>query len=218
MHGEGTGGGGALFVLLALWIAAGVFILSQDPFGTDEETVGAPGPTVQATEVDLEPTVAPTPTPEPPPPLPECEADACDEVVTRAELAQTFVRMFRLPVTTADFFTDDADVPQQTAINRFAAAGITSGCAENRFCPGDDVTRAQFATFLDRAMELPEADRDYFTDDSDIVHEPAINRLAAAGITSGCGEDRYCPDGRVTRGQLIRFLERAFSLTTEPAA
>ncbi len=223
MSGEGTGGGGALAALLALWIVAIAFIVAQDPlpFGEPEEAAETdPTPeTVAATEVVLEPpdlTAAPSPTPRPQ--LPECEGAACDEVVTRGELAGAFSQAFRLPVTTADFFVDDTDHPQQAAINRVAAAGITSGCEDGRFCPDGQVTRAQIATFLNRALALPEADRDYFSDDANLSHEGAINRVAAAGITSGCAEDRFCPDGLVTLGQLIRFLERALELDADPVA
>lgn len=216
MNGEGTGGGGALILLLALWIAAIVFIVSQDPFGSDDPVASDPTPTPQPSEI-VTPDPTPEPTPTPAPPLPECDGAECDAVVTRAELAAAFARAFRLPPTTIDYFTDDADVSQEPAINRVAAAGITSGCDEDRFCPDGEVTRGQFATFLHRAMDLPEADRDYFTDDDDLVHEGAINRLGAAGITSGCGEDRYCPDGNVTLRQLITFLERAFAMERDPA-
>ena len=220
MSGEGTGGGGALAVLLALWIGATALIVGERPFGDDNEEApvsASPTIVVEAEEVVVF-EASPEPSPTPAPELPECEGDACDAAVTRAELAEAFVRAFRLPVSTADYFTDDADVPQQAAINRVAAAGITTGCDEGRFCPDARVTRAQMATFLDRAVELPEADRDYFTDDAGLGHEGAINRLAAAGITTGCDEDRYCPDGIVTVGQLIRFLERALSIDAEPVA
>lgn len=36
-----------------------------------------------------------------------------------------------------------------------------------------------------------------------------INRLATAGITSGCGGVRYCPNLFVTREQMVAFLYRA---------
>lgn len=214
MSGEGTGGGGAIALLLALWVAATAFIVAQEPFGAPEESVAeGPTPVVEAEEVvvlDESPETTPEPTPRPR--LPECEGDACDASVTRAELAAAFARIFRLPVTTSDHFTDDDDTREQLAINRVAAAGITSGCGERRFCPDGAVTRAQMATFLDRALDLPDADRDYFTDDDDLGHEGAINRVAAAGLTVGCGESRYCPDGEVTFRQLITFLERALNL------
>lgn len=34
--------------------------------------------------------------------------------------------------------------------------------------------------------------------------------LEESGITSGCGNGKFCPDGLVTRGQMAAFLHRAF--------
>ncbi|MDH4309092.1 MAG: metallophosphoesterase [Acidimicrobiia bacterium] len=55
-----------------------------------------------------------------------------------------------------------------------------------------------------------------FIDDDGNVHESEIEAVAAAGITKGCNppdNDRYCPDGPVTRGQMATFLTRALTLT-----
>lgn len=90
--------------------------------------------------------------------------------------------------------------------------GITAGCGGERFCPDGRVTRAQMASFLSRALDLPATSQDYFTDDETNKHEANINRLRAAGITFGCSATRFCPDGIVTRGQMASFLARAFSL------
>ena len=40
----------------------------------------------------------------------------------------------------------------------------------------------------------------------------AIEALGAAGITSGCGQATFCPDGVVTRAQLAKFLANALGL------
>jgi hypothetical protein len=39
-----------------------------------------------------------------------------------------------------------------------------------------------------------------------------IEALNAAGITGGCGNGNYCPDGPVTRGQMAVFLSKALGL------
>ena len=89
--------------------------------------------------------------------------------------------------------------------------GISSGCAPELFCTNNAVTRGQMAAFLDRALDLPPTPHDFFDDDSDF--EISINRLAAAGITSGCATRRFCPDRTVTRGEMAAFLARAFDLS-----
>ena len=63
-----------------------------------------------------------------------------------------------------------------------------------------------------RALDLPAATRDYFTDDNDSQHEGDINRIAAAGITAGCTATRFCPRASVTREQMASFLARGFAV------
>jgi len=50
-----------------------------------------------------------------------------------------------------------------------------------------------------------------FVDDDGNIHEANIELIAAAGITVGCDavNHLYCPDGAVTRGQMVTFLIRA---------
>jgi hypothetical protein len=134
-----------------------------------------------------------------------------DGSVTRAQMATFLSRALHLAPTSRDYFRDDEGLTHEAAINRLAASGITVGCAADRFCPTGLVTRAQMATFLSRAFKLPPTSTDFFADDEGSTHEAAINRLAASGITGGCGSGRYCPSGVVTRGQMAAFLRRALT-------
>ncbi len=99
------------------------------------------------------------------------------------------------------------------AIVALVDAGVTEGCDSNSFCPNRPVTRGQMASFIARAMDLPPATGDHFTDDDADVHQDNINRLREAGITTGCGANSFCPDQPVTRGQMAVFLMRALNLT-----
>ena len=93
-----------------------------------------------------------------------------------------------------------------------ADSGITSGCGNGKFCPDGLVTRSQMASFISRAMSLPATSTDYFADDNGNKHEANINRLAASGITAGCGPGSFCPNGVVARDQMATFLVRARNL------
>jgi hypothetical protein len=55
------------------------------------------------------------------------------------------------------------------------------------------------------------AGSDVFWDDDGSTFEADIERLAAAGITTGCGDGRFCPNGYVTRGQMAAFMHRGLS-------
>ena len=128
--------------------------------------------------------------------------------VTREQMASFLVRALGLPPTGTDFFTDDQSSAHEADINRLAASGITGGCGPGRFCPTGTVTREQMASFLVRALGLPPTGTDFFTDDQSSAHEADINRLAASGITGGCGSTTFCPKSAVTREQMAAFLHR----------
>jgi hypothetical protein len=75
------------------------------------------------------------------------------------------------------------------------------------------------AAFLTRALGYTDAGTgDLFVDDDDSIFEPAIDKLATAGVTKGCNppvNDRFCPDAFVTREQMAAFLVRALGLTDD---
>ena len=57
-----------------------------------------------------------------------------------------------------------------------------------------------------------------FVDDDTSIHEEAIEAIAAAGITLGCGLRLYCPAEEMTRGQFASMMVRAFpDLTPDDA-
>lgn len=114
-------------------------------------------------------------------------------------------------------FTDDNGSVHEANIEAVAAAGITLGCnppTNDRFCPGDAVTRGQMAAFVVRAFDFSDGvGDDLFDDDDTSVFEADIDRLARAGVTRGCTETTFCPGAAVTRGQMAAFLVRAKGYT-----
>jgi hypothetical protein len=106
----------------------------------------------------------------------------------------------------------------ESDIEKIAAAGITLGCnppTNDRFCPEDRVTRGEMAAFISRTLGLTGVGIDRFVDDDTSVFESDIERIAAAGVTLGCNpptNDRYCPAGNVTRGEMAAFVSRALGL------
>ncbi len=132
--------------------------------------------------------------------------------VRRGQMAVFLDRALELEPATQQYFDDTLGTWYQDQANRLAEAGITSGCRHREYCGNDEVTRAQMAVFLSRAFDLPPATQNYFDDTNGAWYEDAANRLAEAGITSGCGQRRYCGQDRVTREQMASFLARALGL------
>ena len=88
-------------------------------------------------------------------PLRYCPTSA----VTRAQMASFLSRALNLaaPDGSAGFVDVDSDGVHAAAIDALFAAGITAGCSTEplRYCPTSAVTRAQMASFLSRALNLP---------------------------------------------------------------
>jgi len=133
--------------------------------------------------------------------------------VTRAQMAIFLVRAFGFPPATGpDHFSDDNGKTGESSINALFEAGITGGCNPGLFCPTANVTRAQMAIFLVRALGLPAPSGDHFSDDNGMTGESQINSLYEAGVTGGCAPGKFCPTSPVTRAQMAAFLQRALAL------
>ena len=116
------------------------------------------------------------------------------------------------PVTSTRFADVDASHPHAAFIERFADLGVTQGCGDGtQFCPDDAVNRAQMAVFLSRAYNLPAGPDPNFSDvPDDAWYAPEVAKLAASGVTQGCGDGtRFCPGQDTTRAQMATFLYRA---------
>lgn len=100
-------------------------------------------------------------------------------------------------------------------IEAVGRAGITGGCGNNNYCPEGLVTRAQMAVFLERGMRGseftpdPAAGNVFLDVAADDFAADFIEQLFIDGISSGCGNNNYCPNNNVTRAQMAVFLLRA---------
>ncbi|HVR77972.1 MAG TPA: S-layer homology domain-containing protein [Acidimicrobiia bacterium] len=136
-------------------------------------------------------------------------------LLTRGEAAAFLSRILELPVASKDYFSDDQGSTFEGVINRLAEARIARGCnppANDRYCPDQTMIRAEFATMLSRALGLGSSPPDAFSDDDGHWAEEEINRFAAAGLTKGCGDDRFCPERDVPRDEVATFLHRSLGL------
>ena len=110
------------------------------------------------------------------------------------------------------------DVPpahaDRPAIEALYAAGVTAGCGLDplRYCPAVVTTRRDAAVFVLRALlgrhfQPPPATGSMFNDVPATDWGAAyIEEIARRGITAGCGNGAFCPDGPTTNGQLAVFL------------
>lgn len=139
--------------------------------------------------------------------------------VTRAEMAAFLLRAMKEPTPTAVPIGLFPDVPVNAwyapYVERLAALGVTAGYTDGTFGPGRVVSRAEMAVFLTRAVPgVPavSSPAGIFADvDSAAWYAPAVEGLAAAGVTAGCRAAplAYCPADPVLRDQMATFLARS---------
>jgi ELWxxDGT repeat protein len=144
--------------------------------------------------------------------------------VTRAEAAVFLVRAahgsaFVPPPATGTVFQDvPAGHWAASWIEQLAADGVTSGCGGGNFCPSGPLTRAEAAVLLLKArygsgFVPPPATGTVFDDvPAGYWAAPWIERLAADGVTGGCGDGNYCPARTTTRAEMAAFVVKTFGL------
>lgn len=144
-------------------------------------------------------------------------------LVNRAQMATFVARLIdesggELTADPPDAFADDDDSVHEANINKLAAAGVVTGTGVSTFEPHGNVTRAQMASLMVRAVEhrlnlvLAAPESDSFADDNGNVHEASINKSSWARVVVGLGDGRYDPNGVVVRDQVASFAIRALDL------
>ncbi|MGM9924968.1 MAG: S-layer homology domain-containing protein [Bacillus sp. (in: firmicutes)] len=87
--------------------------------------------------------------------------------------------------------------------------GIIQGYADGRYAPAEQVNRAQFATFLARALNLP-AGKAGFTDvSSNMALSEGIYAAASAGIIKGYSSTTFGPNDLITREQMALMIDKS---------
>ena len=157
-----------------------------------------------------------------------------DEVKSRAETvagqAQT------TGTTAARAGNPFADVKSgswyEAAVLYARANGFFDGTSATTFEPDGSMTRAMFVTVLGRMAGVEAADYAGVTDFTDVAegtwYAPFVKWAARYGITTGTGNGKFSPDGRITREEMAVFFVRYFetfdampkadtTVTTKPA-
>jgi hypothetical protein len=100
-------------------------------------------------------------------------------------------------------------------VENLARNEITEGCGGGDYCPEASIKRSQMAVMILKAKHgsayvPPPATGTVFTDIPANAFAAAwIEQLAEEGITTGCGDRKYCPNRPVTRKQMAVFLVKA---------
>ncbi|WP_108668926.1 S-layer homology domain-containing protein [Peribacillus acanthi] len=126
-----------------------------------------------------------------------------------ASLFLSFALLLSLLPAKSAFADDITGIKLEKEMRAMIEAGIIYGYGPDKYAPGDEVTRGQFATFLARALKLPEGPH-VFTDVA-ITSNLAfgINAAAQSGIVTGLSGGKFGPDQPVTREQMAVMINKS---------
>ena len=110
-------------------------------------------------------------------------------------------------------FSDISGHTDQVPIEALASRGIIDGKGNGRFDPDGQMTRAEFATIVVRALGLSGKTVTVFSDVSaDSWCAPYVGAAYTNGIASGKSATRFDPNGTITRQEAAAMLTRAAGL------
>lgn len=118
-------------------------------------------------------------------------------------------------------FTDMVGHWAVNDVKLMAARHIAAGVTSTTFGPDASVTRAQFAAFLLRALNIPEqkATGGRFSDvATGAWYAGAVETAAAQGLVSGYPDGTFRPDTQITREEVSAMVARALAKSGEGAA
>lgn len=95
------------------------------------------------------------------------------------------------------------------AVEYVVRRGLFNGVAPNTFAPDSSMTRAMVVTVLWRYEGSPYAESSTFSDVPDgSWYDQAVSWAAANEVVNGVGDNKFNPDGLVTREQLATIIYR----------
>lgn len=117
------------------------------------------------------------------------------------------------PVT-PPVFNDIKNTFAAKEINALATKGIIQGKTENNFAPNAQITRAEFAVLIARALDLPV--EEYTGKFADVNTSKkwafaAVEAAARAGIVQGTADGKFNPDAPIKREEIATMVVRAIS-------
>lgn len=143
--------------------------------------------------------------------------------IRRDQMAAYLVRALEaggaeLPAPRDQGFEDVEGRHHADAIRQLAEIGVTTGTSASTYSPGENVTRAQMATFLLRAaawqrgVEVSDLEGGPLRfDDVAGTHRDTIAGVYHLGITAGVDASTFAPGRDVTRAQMASFVVAAMA-------
>ncbi|MCZ2257571.1 S-layer homology domain-containing protein [Sporosarcina sp. G11-34] len=123
-------------------------------------------------------------------------------------LLVAFVIAFSVYATNDSAYADDiSGRALEKEMRDMIDRGILLGYGEGIYRPEDNVTRAQFAAFIARALELPDSDSKFIDVPSSLKLAKEISKVKSAGIMTGYSNNSFWPNNNITREEVATTIE-----------
>ncbi|WP_256758430.1 S-layer homology domain-containing protein [Cohnella sp. WQ 127256] len=144
---------------------------------------------------------------------------APDRTMTRAEFTKLVVTGLNLPAAKQELTFADKDQIAAWAtdsVKNAVAAGVITGYGDNTFAPGKNISRAELAVMVVKALKLSvdKAPKLTFEDAAGIPEyaKPYVAIAVEKGLVNGVGKNKFAPAKAATRAEATAIVLRAASL------
>ncbi len=111
-----------------------------------------------------------------------------------------------IPISYAD---DVTGITLEKEMRAMIQQGVITGYENGKYAPGEKVTRGQFATFLTRALKLPNGPHSFSDVPVSSALASGINAAVAANIVSGYSKTIFKPNAFITRAEMALMINNA---------
>ena len=119
--------------------------------------------------------------------------------------------MIMASASTVSFAAGFSDLSQaswaKATIEEWTQKGLVSGYPDGTFRPSNHITRAEFATLVQKAFDLKSEAKSEFSDvkSSDWYYD-AVTTLASLGVVGGYEDGTFRPAGHITRAEAAAIM------------
>ena len=129
----------------------------------------------------------------------------------KQKLTVALAAMMILASSTASFAANFNDLSQaswaKTIIEEWSSKELVSGYPDGTFRPNNNITRAEFATLVQKAFNLESDEKAQFNDvSSDAWYYSAVGTLASLGVVGGYEDGTFRPNGQITRAEAAAIM------------
>lgn len=131
--------------------------------------------------------------------------------------------MIMASASTVSFAAGFSDLSQaswaKATIEEWTQKGLVSGYPDGTFRPSNQITRAEFATLVQKAFDLKSEAKSEFSDvaSSDWYYD-AVTTLASLGVVGGYEDGTFRPAGHITRAEAAAIMTNLKKLNPNASA